>query len=104
MKFVDMSSDVGLWMDVEEFVIAKERGDLVFYSLEPVAAQIEEYDAIADGVVNSLSADKPLIDAYPGREKAHYWAGMWTNAFYGFTVAMIFIALVTIILRVRGGM
>ena len=23
MKFVDMSSDVGLWMDVEEFVIAK---------------------------------------------------------------------------------
>jgi tetrahydromethanopterin S-methyltransferase subunit B len=104
MKFVDMSSDVGLRMDVEEFVIAKERDDLFFYSLEPVAAQIEEYDALADGVVNSLSADKALIDTYPGREKAHYWAGMWTNAFYGFTVAMIFLALVTIILRVRGGM
>jgi tetrahydromethanopterin S-methyltransferase subunit B len=29
---------------------------------------------------------------------------MWTNAFYGFTVAMIFLALLTIILRVRGGM
>jgi tetrahydromethanopterin S-methyltransferase subunit B len=55
-------------------------------------------------VVNSLGTDKPLIDAYPGRERAHYWAGMWTNAFYGFTVAMIFLALVTIILRVRGGM
>jgi tetrahydromethanopterin S-methyltransferase subunit B len=72
--------------------------------LESVAAQIEEYDALADGVVNSLSADKPLIDTFPGREHAHYWAGMWTNAFYGFTVAMIFLALVTIILRVRGGM
>jgi tetrahydromethanopterin S-methyltransferase subunit B len=104
MKFVDMSSDVGLRMDVDEFVIAKERDDLVFYSLESVAAQIEEYDVIADGVVNSLSADKPLIDTFPGREHAHYWAGMWTNAFYGFTVAMIFLALVTIILRVRGGM
>ncbi|HYA33372.1 MAG TPA: tetrahydromethanopterin S-methyltransferase subunit B [Candidatus Bathyarchaeia archaeon] len=104
MKFVDMSSDVGLRMDVDEFVIAKEREDLVFYSLEPVAAQIEEYEVIADGVVNSLVANKPLIDAYPGRERAHYWAGLWTNTFYGFTVAMIFLALVTIILRVRGGM
>jgi tetrahydromethanopterin S-methyltransferase subunit B len=103
MKFVDMSSDVGLRMDIEEFVIAKERDDLVFYSLEPVAAQIEEYDVIADGVVNSLAANKPLIDTFPGRERAHYWAGMWTNAFYGFTVGMIFLALVTIILVVRGG-
>lgn len=104
MKFVDMSSDVGLRMDVEEFVIAKEREDVVFYSLEPVAAQIEEYDAIADGVVNSLVASKPLIEMFPGRERAHYWAGMWTNAFYGFTVAMILLALLTIVLRVRGGM
>jgi tetrahydromethanopterin S-methyltransferase subunit B len=104
MKFVDMSSDVGLRMDVEEWVIAKEREDLVFYSLEPVAAQIEEYDALADGVVNSLVADKPLIESFPGRDRAHYWAGMWTNAFYGFTVAMILLALLTIVLRVRGGM
>jgi tetrahydromethanopterin S-methyltransferase subunit B len=104
MKFVDMSSDVGLRMDVEEWVIAKEREDLVFYSLESVAAQIEEYDALADGVVNSLVADKPLIETFPGRERAHYWAGMWTNAFYGFTVAMILLALLTIVLRVRGGM
>jgi tetrahydromethanopterin S-methyltransferase subunit B len=104
MKFVDMSSDVGLRMDVEEFVIAQERTDIIFYSLEPVAAQIEEYEVIADGVVNSLAANKPLIETYPGRERAHYWAGMWTNAFYGFTVAMIFLALLTIVLRVRGGM
>jgi len=104
MKFVDMSSDVGLRMDIEEFVVAVERKDLVFYSLESVAAQIEEYEVIADGVVNSLAANKPLIDTFPGRERAHYWAGMWTNAFYGFTVAMIFLALLTIILRVRGGM
>jgi tetrahydromethanopterin S-methyltransferase subunit B len=104
MKFVDMSSDVGLQMDVEEFVIAQEREDLVFYSLEPVAAQVEEYDAIATGVVNSLSASMPLLEAYPGRERAHYWAGVWTNAFYGFTVAMILLALLTIVLRVRGGM
>jgi len=104
MKFVDMSSDVGLRMDVEEFVVAVERKDLVFYSLESVAAQIEEYEVIADGVVNSLAANKPLIDTFPGRERAHYWAGMWTNAVYGFTVAMIFLALLTIILRVRGGM
>jgi len=104
MKFVDMSSDVGLRMDVEEFVVAQEREDLIFYSLEPISAQIDEYDSIATGVVNSLVANKPLIEAYPGRERAHYWAGMWTNAFYGFTVAMIFLALVTIMLRIRGGM
>jgi tetrahydromethanopterin S-methyltransferase subunit B len=103
MKFVDVSSDVGLRMDVEEFVIAKERDDLVFYSLEPIRAQIDEYETIADGLLNSLVANKPLIDAYPGRERAHYWAGMWTNAFYGFTVAMILLALIAVVLIARGG-
>lgn len=43
MKFVDVSSDVGLRMDIDEFVIAKERDDLIFYSLEPLSAQIDEY-------------------------------------------------------------
>jgi tetrahydromethanopterin S-methyltransferase subunit B len=103
MKFVDVSSDVGLRMDVDEFVIAKEREDLVFYSLEPISAQIDEYDTIATGLLNSLVANKPLIDAYPGRERAHYWAGMWTNAFYGFTVAMILLALIAVVLVIRGG-
>ena len=102
MKFVDVSSDVGLRMDVEEFVIAKERDDLVFYSLEPIAAQIEEYDAISEGVVNSLGSGKPLIDTFPGRERAHYWAGL-DQRVYGFTLGMIFLALVTIVLVVRGG-
>ncbi len=103
MKLVDMSSDVGLRMDVDDFIIAQEREDLVFYSMEPIIAQIDEYDSIATGLVDSLAANKPLIEAYPGRERAHYWAGLWTNAFYGFTVAMIFLALVTIMLRIRGG-
>ncbi|MGZ4908869.1 MAG: tetrahydromethanopterin S-methyltransferase subunit MtrB [Halobacteriota archaeon] len=103
MKLVDISSDVGLRMDVEDWTIAQEREDLIFYSLEPVSAQIDAYDTIATGLVNSLAANQPLIEAFPGRERAHYWAGMWTNAFYGFTVAMIFLALVTIMLRIRGG-
>jgi tetrahydromethanopterin S-methyltransferase subunit B len=103
MKFIDVSSDVGLRMDVDEFVIAKEREDLVFYSLEPISAQIGEYETIATGLMNSLVANQPLIDAYPGRERAHYWAGMWTNAFYGFTVAMVLLALVAIVLVLRGG-
>jgi len=103
MKFIDVSSDVGLRMDVDEFVIAQEREDLVFYSLEPISAQIDEYDVIAAGLVNSLTASKPLIDTFPGRERAHFWAGMWTNAFYGFTVAMILLALVTVVVLMRGG-
>ncbi len=103
MKFVDVSSDVGLRMDIDEFVIAKERDDLIFYSLEPLSAQIDEYETFAEGFMNSLVANKPLIDTYPGRERAHYWAGMWTNAFYGFTVAMILLALVAVVLVLRGG-
>jgi len=103
MKFIDVSSDVGLRMDVDEFVIAQEREDLVFYSLEPISAQIDEYDVIATGLMNSLTASKPLIDTFPGRERAHFWAGMWTNAFYGFTVAMILLALVTVVVLMRGG-
>jgi tetrahydromethanopterin S-methyltransferase subunit B len=103
MKFIDVSSDVGLRMDVDEFVVAHEREDLVFYSLEPISAQIDEYDTIATGLLNSLVASKPLIDTFPGRERAHFWAGMWTNAFYGFTVAMILIALVTVVVIMRGG-
>jgi tetrahydromethanopterin S-methyltransferase subunit B len=103
MKFIDVSSDVGLRMDVDEFVIAKEREDLVFYSLEPISAQIDEYETIATGLMNSLVASKPLIDTFPGRERAHFWAGMWTNAFYGFTVAMILLALVTVVVLMRGG-
>ncbi len=103
MKFIDVSSDVGLRMDVDEFVVAQEREDLVFYSLEPISAQIDEYETIATGLINSLVASKPLIDTFPGRERAHFWAGMWTNAFYGFTVAMILIALVTVVVLMRGG-
>jgi tetrahydromethanopterin S-methyltransferase subunit B len=103
MKFIDVSSDVGLRMDVDEFVVAQEREDLVFYSLEPISAQIDEYETIATGLLNSLVASKPLIDTFPGRERAHFWAGMWTNAFYGFTVAMILIALVTVVVLMRGG-
>jgi len=103
MKFIDVSSDVGLRMDVDEFVVAKEREDLVFYSLEPISAQIDEYETIATGLINSLVASKPLIDTFPGRERAHFWAGMWTNAFYGFTVAMILLALVTVVVLMRGG-
>jgi len=103
MKFIDVSSDVGLRMDVDEFVVAKEREDLVFYSLEPISAQIDEYETIATGLINSLAASKPLIDTFPGRERAHFWAGMWTNAFYGFTVAMILLALVTVVVLMRGG-
>ena len=103
MKFIDVSSDVGLRMDVDEFVVAQEREDLVFYSLEPISAQVDEYETIATGLLNSLVADKPLIDAFPGRERAHLWAGMWTNAFYGFTVAMILLALVTVVVLMRGG-
>jgi len=103
MKFIDVSSDVGLRMDVDEFVVAQEREDLVFYSLEPISAQIDEYDTIATGLMNSLTASKPLIDTFPGRERAHFWAGMWTNAFYGFTVAMILLALVTVVVLMRGG-
>lgn len=103
MKFVDISSDVGLRMDTDDWTIAQEREDLIFYSLEPIGAQVSEYETIATGLVNSLVANQPLIDQFPGRERAHFWAGMWTNAFYGFTVAMIFLALVTIMLRVRGG-
>jgi tetrahydromethanopterin S-methyltransferase subunit B len=103
MKFIDVSSDVGLRMDVDDFVVAKEREDLVFYSLEPISAQIDEYETIATGLMNSLVASKPLIDTFPGRERAHFWAGMWTNAFYGFTVAMILLALVTVVVIMRGG-
>ncbi len=103
MTFIDVSSDVGLRMDTDDWTIAQEREDLIFYSLEPISAQIDEYDTIATGLVNSLVANQPLIETFPGRERAHFWAGMWTNAFYGFTVAMIFLALVTIMLRVRGG-
>ena len=103
MKFIDVSSDVGLRMDVDEFVVAQEREDLVFYSLEPISAQIDEYETIATGLINSLVASKPLIDTFPGRERAHFWAGMWTNAFYGFTVAMILLALVTVVVLMRGG-
>lgn len=103
MKLIDISSDVGLRMDTDDWTIAKEREDLIFYSLEAIGTQIDEYDVIATGLVNSLVANQPLIETYPGRERAHYWAGLWTNAFYGFTVAMILLALVTIMLRIRGG-
>ncbi|MGZ4902149.1 MAG: tetrahydromethanopterin S-methyltransferase subunit MtrB [Halobacteriota archaeon] len=103
MKLIDISSDVGLRMDTDDWTIAQERDDLIYYSLESIGAQIDEYDTIATGLVNSLVANQPLIETFPGRERAHFWAGMWTNAFYGFTVAMIFLALVTIMLRIRGG-
>ncbi|MDW7726753.1 MAG: tetrahydromethanopterin S-methyltransferase subunit B [Candidatus Methanoperedens sp.] len=89
-------------------VIAEEREDVVEYSLDDVGTQLDELDKIVTDMMNQLSPTASLLNAFPGREKASYMAGIITNAFFGAIIGFVVSALLLVIIKVvsmnAGGM
>jgi len=82
-------SDLHLVFDPLEGMIAEERDDVVQFALDPIMAQIDEINKVADDLVNSLDPRAPLLNSYKGREGASYMAGIYTNIWNGFIIGLV---------------
>ncbi len=88
MSMVHVVPEANLVLDPLTGLLAQEREDIIAYSMDPVMAQLDELDKIADDLVNSLSPDKELLNSYPGRANTASSAGFYGNSFYGIIVGL----------------
>ncbi|MCE8428023.1 MAG: tetrahydromethanopterin S-methyltransferase subunit B [Candidatus Methanoperedens sp.] len=102
MSHIRVVPEMHLILDPATGVIATERDDVVEYSLDGVSTQIDELDKIVTDMMNQLSPTAPLLNMFPGREKASYNAGIVTNVFYGAILGFI-VSFLLLILRKLGG-
>ncbi len=99
MSMVHVVPEANLVMDPLSGLLAEEREDIIQYSMDPIMAQVDELDKIADDLMNSLAPDKELLNSYPGRANTALSAGFYGNTFYGIVVGL---AVAGIILLVMG--
>ena len=83
-------------------VVAEEREDVVEYSLDDIATQLEELDKIVTDMMNQLAPNAPLLSSFPGRERASYNAGIITNAFFGAVIGFIVLFLLLVFFKIGG--
>ncbi len=88
MSMVHAVPEANLVMDPLNGLLAEEREDIIQYSMDPVMAQVDELDKIADDLINSLAPDKELLNSYPGRANTALSAGFYGNSFYGIVVGL----------------
>jgi len=103
MSYVRAAPEFHLIYDTDSGVLATEREDAILYSLDGVAAQVDELDKIVTDMMNQLGPTSALLSMFPGREKASYYAGIITNAFYGAVVGFIFVFVALLVILARGG-
>lgn len=104
MSHIRVVPELHLILNPATGVIAQEREDVVEYSLDGVKTQLDELDKIATDMMNQLSPTSPLLNMFPGREKASYNAGIVTNAFYGAVIGFIVSFLLLVLWKILGGM
>ncbi|MHC1592612.1 MAG: tetrahydromethanopterin S-methyltransferase subunit B [Methermicoccaceae archaeon] len=98
MAMVRAVPEVHLVLDPITGFLARERNDVLMYELEPVIDKLNEVEAIADDLVNSLAPDAPLLNSWPGREKTSWYEGILTNSFYGFIFGLLVSFVVIVVL------
>ncbi len=81
--------ELHLIFDPLEGMISEEREDVIQFALDPIIAQIDDLDKVADDLMNSLTPDAPLLSSYKGREGASLTAGVYTNIWYGFIAGLV---------------
>ena len=100
MSMIHVAPEAHLVLDPMTSLLAQEREDIIQYSMDPIMAQVDELDKIADDLVNSLSSDAPLMNSFPGRENTSHQAGFYGNAFYGIIIGLVFGGLLTVVLYI----
>lgn len=98
MSMVHAVPEVNLVMDPLNGLLAEEREDIIQYTMDPIMAQVEELDKIADDLMNSLAPDKELLNSYPGRANTALSAGFYGNSFYGIVVGLGVAGLVLLVM------
>lgn len=102
MSHVRVAPEFHLILEPMSGILAKEREDILEYSLDGISTYVDELDKIADDMMNQLGPDKPLLASFPGREKAAVTAGVWTNIFYGFIGGLILMFMVALMMKLGG--
>jgi len=102
MSHIRVAPELHLILNPTTGVIAEEKDDVVEYSLDAVKTQLDELDKIVTDMMNQLEPNAKLLNMFPGREKASYYAGIVTNAFYGGVIGFI-VAFLLLVLSKLGG-
>ncbi|MFA4957308.1 MAG: tetrahydromethanopterin S-methyltransferase subunit B [Candidatus Methanoperedens sp.] len=102
MSHIRVAPELHLILNPTTGVIAEEKDDVVEYSLDAVKTQLDELDKIVTDMMNQLEPNAKLLNMFPGREKASYYAGIVTNSFYGAVVGFV-VAFLLLVLSKMGG-
>ena len=102
MSHIRVAPELHLILDPTTGVIAEEKDDVVEYSLDAVKTQLDELDLVVTDMMNQLEPNAKLLNMFPGREKASYYAGIVTNAFYGAVIGFIVSFLVLLLSKIGG--
>lgn len=89
MAAVKLLPEYGLIYDSETGRVVPESGNMVKYAMGPVNEGLDKLDKYADDLVNSLAATGGFLESFPGRVKSLYYAGIFTNIFYGAIFGLI---------------
>ena len=100
---IRIAPETGLVMDPLTSVIAKEKNTVSDRSMMALIKKLDETERAVDGLVDSLSPDKPLLNSWRGREKVSLSAGMTTNFFYGLIAGLILSGLFILLLKMLYG-
>jgi tetrahydromethanopterin S-methyltransferase subunit B len=102
MAAIKLLPEYGLVYDTDTGKVAPESGNMVKYTMGSVNTALDKLDKYADDLVNSLAPTGSFLESFPGRETSLYYAGMFTNIFYGFIFGLL-AAFVIVFLR-HGGL
>ena len=86
---IRISPETELVMDPLTSVISKEKTVAPNRSMMALIKRLDETERAIDGLMDSLSADKPLQNSWRGREKTAIGAGWTTNFFYGLIAGLV---------------
>lgn len=103
MSHIRVAPEIHLVLEPMSGIMAEERDDVLEYSLDEINSLVDQLDAIADDMMNSLGPDEEFLTSFPGRKNAARTAGVWTNIFYGFIGGCILMFMVTIMMALQGG-
>jgi tetrahydromethanopterin S-methyltransferase subunit B len=90
-------------MDPLTSVISKEKNITPNRSMIALIKKLNEAERAVDGLMDSLSAGKPLQNSWRGREKTAAGVGTATNFFYGLIAGLILSGAALLLLSVLYG-
>ena len=99
--YAKLLPEYGLSYNIDSGKIESEAGGVVKYNFKPIHENLDKYDKYADDLMNSLTPTGNFLESFPGRNKSLYYAGIWTNIFYGFIFGG-FAAFVVVMLMLAG--